>query len=138
MKLIPLMFNAAFPVLFTVTACAALVAPTVWLVKVKFVRLRLTDGPLPVPAKVTTCWLPVTLLVLSVMDSEAARFPETVGVNVTLIVQVVLAPSELPHVVVSAKSPGLAPVSEMLLMVRARFPLLFTVIFWAVLDEPTF
>jgi len=107
-------------------------------VNVKLVRLRLTEGPLPVPVRVITCWLPVTLLVLSVIASDAVRFPEAVGVKVTLMVQLLLAARELPHVVVSAKSPGLAPVSEMLLMVRAKFPLLFTVIFWAVLDEPTF
>ena len=90
------------------------------------------------PVRLTDCWLPATLLLLSVMFKEAARLPEAVGVNVTLIVQLPLAASELPHVVVSAKSPGLAPVNAMPLMVRAAFPVLFSVKVWAVLVVPTF
>jgi hypothetical protein len=56
-----------------------------------------------------------------------------VGENVTLIVQELLAASELPHVVVSRKSPGLAPVNEMPLIVRAAFPVLLSVTVWAAL-----
>ena len=100
--------------------------------------LRLTVGPVPVPVRLTVCWLPATLLLLSVMFKEAVRLPAAVGVNVTLIVQLPLAASELPHVVVSAKSPGLAPVNAMLLMVKVAFPVLFSVTVWAALVVPTF
>jgi hypothetical protein len=54
----------------------------------------------PVPLSVTVCVLPATLLLLSVMVKEAVRLPEAVGVNVTLRVQLELAATELPHVLV--------------------------------------
>ena len=60
----------------------------------------MTIGPVPVPLKLTDCWLPDALLVLSVMVKEAVRLPVAVGVNVTLIVQFPLAASELPQVLV--------------------------------------
>jgi hypothetical protein len=47
-----------------------------------------------VPAKLTVCGLPVAL---SVMVTEAARFPGAVGVNVTLMVQFPPAATELPQ-----------------------------------------
>jgi hypothetical protein len=40
----------------------------------------------------------------------AERVPAVEGVNVTLTVQLALTASEVPHVVVFAKSPGLLPV----------------------------
>jgi hypothetical protein len=105
----------------------------VWLLKVKAEALRLTVGLVPVPVRLTDCRLPATLLVLSVMFKVAVRLPEAVGVNVTLIVQLLLAASELPHVVVSAKSPGLVPINAMPLMLKAAFPVLFSVTVWAAL-----
>ena len=125
--------KAAFPVLFRVMACAALVVATVWLPKVKLVGLSPTVGPVPVPVRLTDCWLPATLLLLSVMFKEAVRLPGAAGVKVTLNVQLLLAASELPHVVVSAKSPALAPVNAKLLMVRAALPVLLRVKVWAAL-----
>jgi hypothetical protein len=50
-----------------------------------------------VPAKVTACGLPGAL---SVMAIEAVRLPTAAGVKVPLIVQVPLAATELPHVLV--------------------------------------
>jgi hypothetical protein len=70
------------------------------LLKVKLVGLRLAAGPVPAPLRATTCWLPATLLALSVIVKDAVRFPEAVGVNVTLMVQLLLAAREVPHVVV--------------------------------------
>ena len=98
--------------------------------------VRLTAEPLPVPVRLTDCWLPATSLLLSVIFKEAARLPVAAGVNVTLIVQLPLAATELLHVLVSAKSPGLVPVNAMLLMVRAAFPVLFSVKVWAALVVP--
>jgi hypothetical protein len=99
---------------------------------------RLTFAPAPVPVRLTDCWLPATLLLLSVMIKEAVRLPIAVGVNVTLMVQLPLAASELPHVLVCAKSPGLAPVNATLAMDRATFPVLFSVTVWAALVVLTF
>jgi hypothetical protein len=47
--------------------------------------------------RVTVCGLP---LALSVIVTEAVRFPVAVGVNITLIVQVPPAATELPQVLV--------------------------------------
>ena len=49
----------------------------------------------PAPDRGTVCGLP---LELSAMLSEAARVPVTEGVNITAIVQLAPAASELPHV----------------------------------------
>jgi hypothetical protein len=53
--------------------------------------------------------------------------PVTVGSNVTLIVQLPPAATELPQVLVSAKSPGLAPLSTMLERLKAALPPLVSV-----------
>ena len=88
---------------------------------------RLAVADVPVPVRLTDCWLPATLLLLSVMFKEAVRLPVAAGVNVTLMVQLPLAATDPAHVLVSAKSPGSAPANVMLLMVRAAFPVLFSV-----------
>ena len=60
----------------------------------------------PVPERLTVCGLPVAL---SVRVTAAVRVPVAVGVKVTLIVQLAPAATELPQVLVWAKSPGLVP-----------------------------
>ena len=76
--------------------------------------------------KLVVCGLP---LALSVTLSAAVRCPALEGVNVTPIVQVLLASSELPQAsAISAKSPELAPPTESPLMLRALLPLLLKVI----------
>ena len=82
--------------LFKVTLCAVLVLPTGWLPKARLVGERLTRAAVPVPERLTVCGLP---LALSVMLSEAVRLPLAEGVNLTLIVQLAPAASELLHVV---------------------------------------
>ena len=72
-------------------------------------------------------------MALSVMLTEAVRPPVVVGVNVTVIVQLPPAATEPPHVFVSPKSPALVPVSWMLVMVKAAFPVLFRVTTWEAL-----
>ena len=61
------------------------------------------------------------------MDGEAVRLPLAAGVKVTLIVQLALAATELPQVLVWAKSLALAPVSARLEMLKAALPVLFRV-----------
>jgi len=125
------MVSVALPVLESVTVCAALVEFNVWLANVSDAGERLAPGvpgANPVPVRPTVCGLPAAL---SVMVTAAPRAPAAVGVNVTLIVQFPLfAATELPHVLVSAKSPLFAPVTPMLVMVSAALPVLVTVTDW--------
>jgi hypothetical protein len=89
-----------FPVLFRVTVWAALVLPVFWLLKVRLVVDTPAMGALPVPVRLTLWVLLATLLLLSVMVTEAARLPVAAGVNVTLMVQVPAAATEVPQVLV--------------------------------------
>ena len=61
---------------------------------------------MPVPDKGTDCGLPPALLLI---NSDAARAPVAVGVNVTLMVQLADGPSVLPQVEVFEKSPAFVP-----------------------------
>jgi hypothetical protein len=98
--------------------------PTDWLAKVRLVGERLGAGAVPVPERATVWGLP---LALSVMLTEAERLPLAVGVKVTLIVQLLLAATELPQVLVWAKSLALAPVIARLVMLKAAVPVLLRV-----------
>ena len=73
------------------------------------------------PERLTVCGLP---LALSVMLTEAVRLPLAEGVNVTLIVQLAPAGTELPHMLDRAKSLALVPVSARLVMFKAALPVL--------------
>jgi hypothetical protein len=78
----------------------------------------------PVPDKLTVWGLP---LALSLMLTEAVRLPLAVGVKVTLMVQLPPAATELPQVLVWAKSPALLPATAMLVMLKAALPVLLRV-----------
>jgi len=91
------MLKLALPVLLKVTLCAVLVTSTDWLPKARLVGERLTTAAVPLPEKLTVCGLPVAL---SEMLTEAVRVPLAEGVSVTLIVQLALAATELPQVLV--------------------------------------
>jgi len=82
---------------------------------------RLARAAVPVPERLTVCGLP---LALSVMLTEAVRLPLAEGLNVTLIVQLLPAATELPQVLVWAKSLALVPVSARLVMLKAALPVL--------------
>src|SRR5207244_1977590 len=58
------------------------------------------------------------------MESVAVRAAATVGVKVTLMLHFAPAATLVPQVLVCAKSPGLAPVIVILLMVSVAFPVL--------------
>src|SRR5208283_2442533 len=131
---IPLRDRAAFPVLFSVTVCAALVVPRFWPLKVRLVGVTPANGALPVPVRLTVWGL---LVPLSVMVNEAVRVPGAVGANVTLRVQVPPAATELPQVLVSEKSPALVPATWMPVMVKLALPVLFRVRGWDALVDPT-
>jgi hypothetical protein len=121
------MLKLAFPVFVRATAWAALVVATARLAKVNAVAERLTEEAVPLPVKPTFCVLPATLPLLSVTTSVALRLPAAAGVKVTLIEQLAPAATELPHVLLSGKSQGFAPVTTKLLMPKAEFPLFVSV-----------
>jgi hypothetical protein len=126
--------SAAEPLLVSVTFCAALVVFTVWLAKVRLAGDSVTAGVppalAPVPVRETVCGLPVAL---SVIETFAVREPAAVGVNVKLTVQLALAFTLPPQVLVSAKSPLLVPVIAILERESAAVPLLVSVTFCATL-----
>ena len=96
------MLRAALPLLVKVTFWAALATPTL-VEKVRLEALRPTSGPVPVPLRLTVCVLLATLLLLSVRVSVAVWELLTVtavGVKVTLMVQVPLAATGAPQVLV--------------------------------------
>lgn len=71
------------------------------------------------------CGLPAAL---SVMVTAPVRVPVAVGVNVTLMVQLpLLAATELPQLLLCAKSPLFAPVTPMFVMLNVAFPVFVSV-----------
>jgi hypothetical protein len=93
---------------------------------------RLTEGAalVPVPVKLTVCGLPAAL---SEMLRVPLRVPVAVGVKVTVIVQSAPAATELPQLLVSAKSPALVPVTARLAILKMALPVLDRVTDCAVL-----
>ncbi len=124
----PLMLTGIEPTFVMVTPCEGLVVPTSWLPKVSEVGETLTVGATPVPLRPTVCGLPAAL---SLMLSVALRVPVAVGVKVTLIEQLPPVATDVPQLLVWAKSPGLAPVREMPLILSAPLPVLLRVTVWA-------
>jgi hypothetical protein len=61
------------------------------------------------------------------MESDAVRDPIAAGANVTLRLQLVPAATLAPHVFVWAKSPGFAPATVMLDMLKVALPVLESV-----------
>lgn len=135
---IPVIVRFALPVLVRVKVCAVLAVPCGCVAKFNVEGLKLIVAPDPVPDRVADCWLPTTLLLLSVTLRVADRVPVPVGVNVMLIVQLPPAATEPPQVFVWPKSPGLAPVNETPLTLREMLPVLFKVKVWAALVVPRF
>jgi hypothetical protein len=100
---------------------------------------KLTTGAVPVPVKITVCVLPTTPLLLSVKLSEALRFPDADGVNVTLTVQALLGVTVAPVQVSAllAKSLVFVPPTVTVEMMRLAVPALVTVTALAALVVPT-
>ena len=125
-----LMVKLAVPVFVRVTVCAELDVPTFWEVKERLEGERVIAPERPVPLRVRLCWLPVALLLLSVIVTLAGWLPVALGVNVALMVQVpfwarVLGDSG--QVLDSPYSPALAPPKAMVVIVRAALPVLVKV-----------
>lgn len=122
--------NVTPPVLLTVTVFGWLTVPTVWSPKLKLVADRASVTMLPVPLRVITRGLP---LPLSLIVIEPVRAPTAVGVKVTLMVQLLLAATLVPQVLVCAKS----PVATVLEMVSVVAPPLVSVTVCGGLVVPT-
>jgi len=75
---------------------------------------------------------------LSVIVTLAVLVPEAAGVNVKLMLQLPPAATDVPQVLLWAKSPLLVPVTAMLVMLSAALPVLDSAIAWAALVVPTF
>jgi len=88
---IVLIVKLPVPVFVSVTVCAGLVVLSSWLLKVRVVGASITAGVgfAPVPVSAMFCGL---VLSLSVSRNVAVSAPTTVGLNVTLTVQVLVAP----------------------------------------------
>lgn len=128
-------FREVLPVFVRVTLCAALVVPVLSWVNVRLLGARPTTGWSPVPLRLIVCGLP---LALSLMVSEALRDPAAAGVNVTLMVQLVSAPTLLPQLLDCAKSPEFVPLRAMLDMLSDALPVFESVTICGALVEPMF
>lgn len=113
----------------TVTVCEELGEPT-------FVEGKVSDtgatlmAAVPVPVKDTVCGVPVAL---SATLMEALRAPRAVGLNVTVMVQLAPAASEVVQVVVRVKSAEFVPVTVIVEIATLPRPVFFTVIVWVAL-----
>lgn len=92
------------------------------------------SGAAPVPVRASDCGEPVAL---SAMDMAADRLAAEAGVKLTVMVQLDAAASDEPQLLVSPKLLALAPVMEMLAMVRAAFPGFERVMGSGVAEDPT-
>ena len=119
------MASAVSRLLVAVMIFAALVVYSACLPKLSEAGARVT-GITPVPASEAVCGL---LDAPSVTVKVPVSAPVMLGVNVTEMVQLELAATLLPHVLVSAKS----PLAMMLEMERAEFRLLVKVTVFAAL-----
>jgi hypothetical protein len=122
---------AVAPTLVSVTLFAGLVVPVATVPKFRLVGKRF--AVVPVPPSAACCGLPAAL---SVTLRAAERAPLAVGLNVTLMMQLDPAASELPQVWVWAKSPGLFPLTAMLVIVKEVVPTFVSVTFIAALVVP--
>lgn len=89
----PMMLKVVVPTFVKVTVCDGLVVSITTEPKLK---LRGESFAIvPTPLSVTFCGLPTAL---SVMFTAAVRFPELVGLNVMLMLQLAPVVNEVPHV----------------------------------------
>jgi hypothetical protein len=101
------------------------VAPTDWFPKATLDGEMLTADAVPVPESGTVCGLPAAL---SATARVADRFPVAAGLKLTLMVQLALAATLDPQLLVWEKSPALVPEIVMLETVKAALPELLRVI----------
>ena len=120
------MVRFTWPVLVIVSAWATLVVLRTWLPKLMLEAERLATGSSPDPLKPTVCGL---LRALSEKIRDPVRAPKPDGVNVMLSEQVALGVRVAPaqESALLAKSPGFAPITVTVAIVRSAVPPLVTV-----------
>ena len=130
--------SAAVPVLVRVIVWTGLAVPTSCGAKLRLAGDRLTTGagaPVPLSVALATGAPQLPKAASSITQTLAAREPGMVGVKVTETVQLTAGLSE-PHMLLSAKSRGSAPV-RLTIGVALTIPVLDNVRVWAELVSPT-
>ena len=139
---IPAMLSAVLALLVKVIVCAVLETAMGWFPKERLVEERLgpaggfpgpEGGPVAIPRRLTV-WAPPLALSLSV--TTATRLPLAIGVKVTPMLQLLLGPTELPQLLVCAKSLAFPPRIARFVMSRLPGPPLLTIMFCAALVVP--
>jgi len=128
------MVRGAVPALLSFTVFCALVVPTFCVPNESDAGEKLAAGAVPVPVRLTACGLP---LALSAIVRVPLRAPLALGANVTLIAQLAPAPSDVPQLLVCAKSPAFVPLITMLPIESAAPPVFESVTPLAALVVPT-
>jgi len=122
--------SAAVPLLVSVTAEALPVVPAVWLGKVREPGAKTSVGAVPCPLRLTIAG---PAGAFPEMRRLPARLPGADGLKVTAMAQLAPTATEVPQVLVWAKS----PVAATLARVRGPVPLLVSVTALAALAVPT-
>lgn len=132
--------SAAWPLLESVTVCAALLEPKAWAVKVSAFLLSPTTGcgvAVPAPFNAIVAGLPVALCGT---DKLPTRAPAAAGVKLINTAQLApaarLAPETQLLAAANAKSEACAPPSAMVPSTSAALPVLLTVTVWFDETEP--
>jgi len=124
----PLIVSEALPLLVRVIVDAEEAVPTFSAGNETEPGASDTSGAVPVPVRLTVCVLFAVALLLSVIVKVAPRVLIPEGVKVTLMVQLAPAATDVPQVLLSAKSLPLVPLTAMPLMESAAEPVLLNVI----------
>jgi hypothetical protein len=111
-KVKPFIAIGAEPPFVTVTFWAVAVVPTLVVGNVSDAG-DIVIAESPVPERGTVCGLPAASWVIVI---DAMRSPTPAGAKVTVMVQLALLSTLVPHVFVCVKSPELAPVTEIEVM----------------------
>jgi hypothetical protein len=126
--------KGALPPFVSVTPCAGLLLFTSWPLNVSMVGASPTAAAIPLPLTPAVWGL---LPALSVTVRLALRVPVALGVKVTLIVQLEPAATLAPQLLVWPKSPALAPLNPILLILIDEPVPFFSVSGCAALVAPT-
>ena len=111
----------------------ALEVPVSVLEKVSVAGLRVTAGFTPVPLRPTVCGVPVAL---SATLTVAVNVPVVAGLKVTVMVQLALAATLLPHVLVWLKELGSVPLMLMATLSSGPVPVFLSVMAFVALEVP--
>ena len=113
------MVSVVAPPFFKVTTCGLLVVCRTCAVNVRAMGVTVTLE-VPVPLNAAVCGLDPAL---SATDTVALRAPVAVGIKVTVMMQLCFGSTDVPQLLVCAKSVGFVPVMVRLVMVTVLPPL---------------